>query len=167
MRSNRKGFRVDAHLCEVLRLSPPKEANRNRTWFSAEEAKVKLQEGRKPRDGAEFGGVVDRAVARIQQLHEGMSLAAAQTLRQEVWVRDPLQRVQFEALPELRDQRVAELVRMRQSSLRQSSVRQSSLRQAVPACSLTPRVVLPEEILQFSAPPEKKVKALGTGARNT
>src|SRR5436853_6858961 len=26
---------VSAHLCEVLRLGPPQEFNRNRTWFSA------------------------------------------------------------------------------------------------------------------------------------
>src|SRR5271154_6307350 len=27
---------VSAHLCEVTRLDPPQESNRNRTWFSAE-----------------------------------------------------------------------------------------------------------------------------------
>src|SRR5437016_8637281 len=37
---------VSAHLCEVLRLGPPQEFNRNRTWFSAEKAKRRLREER-------------------------------------------------------------------------------------------------------------------------
>jgi 8-oxo-dGTP pyrophosphatase MutT (NUDIX family) len=59
---------VNAHLCRVIRLSPPKESRRNRTWFSAEDAKNRLREGREKPEGAEFSRVVDRAVARIQKM---------------------------------------------------------------------------------------------------
>src|SRR5712691_9580939 len=34
---------VNAHLCEVLRLDPPQEPKRNRTWFSTEETKRRLR----------------------------------------------------------------------------------------------------------------------------
>jgi len=50
---------------EVLRLGPPQELNRNRTWLSAEKAKRRLREKRSPNYGAELARVVDRAVARI------------------------------------------------------------------------------------------------------
>jgi len=58
---------VHAHLCEVLWLGTPQEANRNPSWFSPEKAKRKLREERKGMDGTEFARVVDRAVIRIQQ----------------------------------------------------------------------------------------------------
>jgi 8-oxo-dGTP pyrophosphatase MutT (NUDIX family) len=60
---------VNAHLCEVSRLDPPQERDRNPTWFSATQAKRRLREGRKADDSAEFVRVLDRAVARIQRLH--------------------------------------------------------------------------------------------------
>src|SRR5271170_5041595 len=41
-----KRLLVKAHLCEVLRLAPPRESGRNRTWFPADEAKCRLREGR-------------------------------------------------------------------------------------------------------------------------
>src|SRR5208282_4699489 len=41
-RSGNKVLAVYAHLCEVSRLSPPKESKRNRTWFSVKEAKWRL-----------------------------------------------------------------------------------------------------------------------------
>ena len=64
-------FIVHAHLCEVLWLDTPREANRNPSWFSPEKAKRKLREDRKGVDGAEFTRVVDRAVMRIQQIRTG------------------------------------------------------------------------------------------------
>ncbi|MFI5090169.1 MAG: NUDIX domain-containing protein [Terriglobales bacterium] len=76
---------VNAHLCEVLRLDPPQEANRNPTWFSAGQAKRRLQEDRAPDYGAEFARVVDRAVARIQRLRSATSTST-----------DALHKVQFE-----------------------------------------------------------------------
>lgn len=77
---------VYAHLCEVLRLEPPQEANRNPTWFSADKAKQRLGEDRTPDYGAEFTRVVDRAVARIRRLRSAMYTSA-----------DGLNKVQFEA----------------------------------------------------------------------
>jgi len=80
---------VHAHLCEVLRLSPPQEARRNPTWFSPEKAKRRLQDARTRDDGAEFARVVDRAVARVQRLRNPACPAG-----------DALQKVQIEASPE-------------------------------------------------------------------
>src|SRR5438552_13727949 len=67
---------VSAHLWEVLRLGPPQEFNRNRTWFSAEKAKRHLREDRSPDYGAELARVVDRAMVRIQRLRWGTGMAA-------------------------------------------------------------------------------------------
>lgn len=80
------GVVVRAYLCEVLRLAPPQEPNRNRTWFSAEEAKSHLRADRLSDNGAELACVVDGAVARIQRLR-----------RRSTAVADALQKVQFEA----------------------------------------------------------------------
>jgi 8-oxo-dGTP pyrophosphatase MutT (NUDIX family) len=66
---------VSAHLCEVSRLEPPQESNRNRTWFSIDRAKLSLRENRRPEYGSELARVVDRAAARIQQLRSGISRA--------------------------------------------------------------------------------------------
>jgi 8-oxo-dGTP pyrophosphatase MutT (NUDIX family) len=74
-RSAKKELAVQAHLCEVLRLDPPQERNRNPTWFSAEKAKRRLSEDRTPDYGAELARVVDRAVTRIQRLRSGTSTA--------------------------------------------------------------------------------------------
>ena len=87
VRSARKQIVVNAHLCEVLRLGPPQESNRNPTWFSAQRAKRRLQEDRKPEVGAELARVVELAMARIQQLREPTP---------EWTQKDALQKVQFE-----------------------------------------------------------------------
>jgi len=58
---------VSAHLCEVTRLDPPQEANRNRTWFSPQETKQCLHADRAATYGRELARVVDRAVRRIDQ----------------------------------------------------------------------------------------------------
>src|SRR6202161_626937 len=42
--SGEKEVAVNAHLCEVLRLSPPQERKRDRTWFSVVEARRRLRE---------------------------------------------------------------------------------------------------------------------------
>jgi hypothetical protein len=72
----RRELAVSAYLCEVLRLGPPQESKRNRTWFSAEKAKRRLREGRTSDDGAEFAHVVDRAVNRIRRLGNATSRPA-------------------------------------------------------------------------------------------
>src|SRR5438132_6960659 len=60
-----------AHLCEVLRLDPPQESNRNRTWFSIADTKRNLREDRDRDYGAKLARVVDRAVDRIQRSGSG------------------------------------------------------------------------------------------------
>jgi 8-oxo-dGTP pyrophosphatase MutT (NUDIX family) len=87
VRSPKKEFAVNAHLCEVLRLGSPQESNRNPTWFSAQRAKRRLQEDRKPKVGAELAQVVELAMARIQQMHQP---------KPEWTQEDALQKVQFE-----------------------------------------------------------------------
>jgi hypothetical protein len=58
---------VQAHLCEVSRLEPPQESNRNPTWFSPEKTKRRLGEDRTADYGSELARVVDRAVSRIRR----------------------------------------------------------------------------------------------------
>jgi 8-oxo-dGTP pyrophosphatase MutT (NUDIX family) len=82
---------VAAHLCEVTRLEPPQEANRNPTWFSAKRAKQRLLKGRVREFGAELARVIDRAVARIQRLHTGARNTPDRVRR------DSLHEVRFEA----------------------------------------------------------------------
>ncbi len=72
-RSSEPVLAVATHLCEVTRLEPPQEADRNPTWFSTEKAKQRLLEDRAPEFGAELARVVDRASARIRRLHGGSS----------------------------------------------------------------------------------------------
>jgi 8-oxo-dGTP pyrophosphatase MutT (NUDIX family) len=62
-----------AHLCEVRRLDPPQESNRNRTWFSIADTKQNLREDRDLDYGARLARVVDRAVDRIQRLRNGIN----------------------------------------------------------------------------------------------
>src|SRR6266436_2750227 len=52
--SAERDFTVKAFLCEVLRLSPPQESNRNRTWFSVEDTLLSLREERTRGEGAAF-----------------------------------------------------------------------------------------------------------------
>jgi 8-oxo-dGTP pyrophosphatase MutT (NUDIX family) len=68
-RADGAGLVVNAFLCEVLRLGPPQESGRNRTWFSAQKAKRHLGEDRTPDYATELARVIDRAVTRIQRLH--------------------------------------------------------------------------------------------------
>jgi len=90
---------VNAHLCEVSRLEPPQESNRNPTWVSAEKAKRLLLKDRPPEFGAELARVVERALLRIQRLHIG-ALHVPDRIQ-----RDGLQNVRFEAFEDgrLRD----------------------------------------------------------------
>jgi len=77
---------TQCHLCEVLRLDPPQELNRNPTWFYPEKAKLCLKQDRKPDNGDELTRVVDRAVNRVQRLRKGIG-----------WHDDALRRTEFEA----------------------------------------------------------------------
>ena len=88
-----RGEPVTAHLCEVSYLEPPQEADRNPTWFAPEKAKRRLLEGRSAKFGAELGGLVDRAVARIRRLEAGHGQGSQ---------KDELQQARFEASEGLR-----------------------------------------------------------------
>ena len=88
-RSAVKEIAIQAHLCEVLRLDPPQERNRNPTWFSADKAKRRLREDRTPDFGAELARVVDRAVTRIRRLR-----SETITMKDRPQ-KDALQKVQF------------------------------------------------------------------------
>ncbi len=66
-KASKRELMVQAHLCEVARLSPPQEPGRNRTWFSAAEAKKQLRQDRAVEHGRSMARVVDRAVSRIQE----------------------------------------------------------------------------------------------------
>ncbi|MGA7445352.1 MAG: NUDIX domain-containing protein [Terriglobales bacterium] len=59
---------VKAHLCEVSRLEPSQESNRNPSWFTAEKTKQRLLKDRAPEFGAELVRVVERALSRIRRL---------------------------------------------------------------------------------------------------
>ena len=86
MSSRRLQVRTQAHLCEVLRLSPPQESNRNPSWCSPAKAKRRLQAERRSESGIELACVIDRAVIRIERLHANSEPSA-----------EPLQRVYFDA----------------------------------------------------------------------
>jgi 8-oxo-dGTP pyrophosphatase MutT (NUDIX family) len=59
---------VKAFLMEVSRTSQPREANRNPTWFSPEDAKRILAQGREVKYAKEIQAVVDRALEQIGAL---------------------------------------------------------------------------------------------------
>jgi 8-oxo-dGTP pyrophosphatase MutT (NUDIX family) len=80
---------VSAHLCEVSRLDPPQESNRNRTWLSPENAKVRLRADRAPECGAELARVVDRAVTRLQRQRDEVRIAVVpRRIGQVIEIRD-------------------------------------------------------------------------------
>lgn len=169
--SSAKCLAVSAHLCQVLRLSKPKESNRNRSWFSVEDTKQSLREGRKNRDADEFARVVHRAVARIRQSSsEGQPVAdrlRAQSLREPA-----IQKVRLEAVTPPYDRweqdSLAPYVRHRLAETR---------RFTTPADDADRRETLPRDVLPFVASRQlnqsprllsgpKKMKALGTGAKS-
>jgi len=169
-RSGEKEFAVNAHLCEVLRLSNPKESNRDRTWFSIPDARRRLREGREKDDGAEFARVIDRAVARIQRLRGATGIFQSRSQenptrqhpsRRDSPQKEALQRVQLEAFAEARDrsQKASFMayIRWQRGDMRQS---------AVPTVDVHPREARQGEVLQFAPPREKKTKALGNGTKS-
>jgi 8-oxo-dGTP pyrophosphatase MutT (NUDIX family) len=154
------GVAVNAHLCEVLRLSPPQESNRNRTWFSVEDAKRCLREGRNSDEGAVFPRVVNRAVARIHRLREATGIVDDHRQEHRLLLdrrpdapqKDALQEVQFDYAGA--------------SSMPHIGRQLAQTRQSVGLVSGLPhREVLPCEVLEFSPPRQKKTRALGTSLR--
>lgn len=93
---------VNAHLCQVLRLAKPKEADRDRTWFSAEEARRRLREGREDSNAAEVARVIEKAVSCIESRQKGMAGDRAhEHAGLHPFKKDALQEVQFEAESQL------------------------------------------------------------------
>lgn len=166
-RSTKTQRAINAHLCQVLRLGKPKESNRNRTWFSAEDARQQLREGRERNEGAEFVRVVNKAVARIQRL---TAIDTADDRLPQVRQPDALQKVQFEALEEG--------FRMQEASFNPYTRQRLAGTRQYPSHAIDARrrVLLQGEVLQFSPtqeitqsqcwfPGRKKPKALGTGTK--
>jgi 8-oxo-dGTP pyrophosphatase MutT (NUDIX family) len=58
---------IAAYLLEVRRRVVPEEADRNPTWFTAQETKRRLSEKRAPRHAAMLQGVIDLAVERVSR----------------------------------------------------------------------------------------------------
>ncbi|MGB7601892.1 MAG: NUDIX domain-containing protein [Candidatus Sulfotelmatobacter sp.] len=161
-RNARRSLQVSAHLCEVRRLANPKETNRNRTWFSIEDTRQRLREGRKSDDGEEFARVVQQAVARIRQLRDRAASDNMDTINdrpgRHALQQDELYKVQFEASAETR------------RLLGQTG------RIVVAVGRARDEKVLPCEVLPFATPRYSnrsprllasgaKVKALGPGTR--
>lgn len=165
-RPSAKELTVSAHLCEVSRLTAPKEFERNRTWFSPAEARQCLREGRRSEDGAEFARVIDKAVARLQRPRAGAGIVDHRPRQrpqqdqpqQNMPQTDGLQKVRFEAFVEGRGEHV---------SFMQSIRRQlDGTRQFTPIVEGRSGEVLRGDVLQFEPVRDKKAKALGTGAKN-
>ncbi len=162
-RSSKKELAAYAHLCEVSRLSPPRESRRHRTWFSVEDAKRRLREGRRSDDGAEFARVVDKAVERIQKLRRGIlnllqdDRVQQDRLRPDTMPTDALQKVQFEAFMETREASFLQRIRRQLHGMRQFSV---------PMLDDHSGEFLRGEVLQFDPTREKKAKALETGTKS-
>ena len=161
----KRGPAVYAHLCEVFRLSPPKESKRNRTWFSVEDAKRCLREKRRSDDGAEFARVVDQAVARILKLSGEtgiVKLPHDDRIQQDRFQpdgipKDALQKVQFEAFMETREASFLQHIRRQLHGMRQLDV---------PMLDDHSREFLRGEVLQFAPARDKKAKALGPGTKS-
>lgn len=162
-----KELAVNAHLCEVLRLGNPEELHRERTWFSAEDARQRLREGRHSADGAALARVVDKAVARIQRLSGIVSHGQQQPITQPYALpQDPLRKVQFD---------LTEARRWMQTPNLPGS-RREMRKFPAPLVDVHSREILQCDILQFDRPRElnrstkylgsgKKAKALGAGAK--
>lgn len=159
-RSGERGIAVNAHLCEVLRLAPAQEAKRNRTWFSVEDARRRLREGRKTEEGNQFVRVVERAVTRIGLQSETDAALKSRPQngapQNSAPQKDPLQKVKFdfaEAYGRAGAAPFASYTRQQLAGMR---------RVAVPIVGAHRREILQGEVLQFGA---KKARALGTGAK--
>jgi 8-oxo-dGTP pyrophosphatase MutT (NUDIX family) len=170
LKSGAEPVAVKAYLCEVLRLSVPKESNRNRTWFSIESARQRLKEGRNTAEGAGLVRVLNLALERIRQLREKTGVAGE--AREDGYdnaqigrlsnknKKDPLQKVKFE-FAEVYGRTGESTVLSRQGQ--SGAVRQSILSVA----EVYGPPALRGDILEFDVSRKKKVKALGTGSNHS
>ncbi len=169
-RSPEDGISVNAHLCQVMRLSTPRESNRNRTWFSVTDAKRSLQEGREKQEAAEFTRVVEKAIARIKRSVGGDRVVANQSAQNGT--RDALQKVQMEGVLE------PAIAGRATSFVSYTRGRLCDPPGSSPTNINAEHQPLQGEVLQFSPaqavarsadcfPGRKKPKALGPGAKNS
>lgn len=79
---------INAHLCEVSRLSNPEEDGRNPTWLSTEKAKRRLRKDRPADYGDDLARIVDRAVARVQRSYRQDHKLAAPTRAEIIDISD-------------------------------------------------------------------------------
>jgi 8-oxo-dGTP pyrophosphatase MutT (NUDIX family) len=156
--SSEKELAVNAHLCEVLRMSSPQERKRDRTWFSVEEARRRLREGRKRSEGAAFVCVVDKAAARIRgQRGSGMAESRVQYEQRDrsQWdalPKDALRKVRFDfAEGYERTEEAALTPRLRRQLT-------GTTRLAAPMVNAQSRPVLRGEVLQFVTARVRKLK---------
>lgn len=186
-KSGEKVFTVAAHLCEVLRLGRSQESDRDRTWFSAEDARRLLQDGRKTEDGVRLARIIGKAVDRIQRGGTGVAGDRREdkrgekdrrgkdrrekdrlqnrprlgALRFDALQKDALQKVQFdfaEGYGSVQEASFSVLPYM----LRQTGgERQTAVPVAAPR-----REILQCEVLEFGQAGEKTTKALGSGSKN-
>jgi 8-oxo-dGTP pyrophosphatase MutT (NUDIX family) len=157
---------VNAYLCEVIRLSPPQEFKRDRTWFSVVEARRRLREGRENDDGAEFVRVVNQAVTRIQRLRGRVGMdERPQQVRLQLNAphvatqKDALQKVRFdfaEAYGPADGVTFMPHIRRQLGDMRRS---------AAPMVDAHSHEFLQCEVLEFGSAREKKSKALGAGTK--
>jgi 8-oxo-dGTP pyrophosphatase MutT (NUDIX family) len=141
---------VAAHLCEVTRLEPPQEANRNPTWFSADKAKQRLLQDRVPAFGAELVRVVDRAWSRIQRLQK-VGNTPDRTYR------DGLQEVRFEAFEQGRSPRDLGVAFVRNLFRQHRGARSSAALEAAMRAQL-------QKVLQFGSSRDIRLPVLRLGA---
>jgi len=167
LKSSAEPVAVKAYLCEVMRLSVPKESNRNRTWFSLEDARQNLKEGRSTVEGLGLARVLNQAVERIWQSHEGTGAEeeAEEDRYEKAQIerftnpRDPMQKVKFE---------FAEVCgRAGESQVLVPPRRSGAVRQSVLSAGVYGPPSLRGDILEFDVSRKKKVKALGTGGNHS
>jgi 8-oxo-dGTP pyrophosphatase MutT (NUDIX family) len=157
---------VEAHLCEVLRLSPPVESKRDRTWFSVEKARRRLREGRKSSEGAALVRVVDKAVARIQG-QRGKSGMVEGGVQYENKDRSEWDRLPKEALRKVRFDFAGAYGRRTEEpafALRIPRQLVGTRRLGAPVVDAQGGEFLRGEVLQFEPARDRKIKALRAGA---
>jgi 8-oxo-dGTP pyrophosphatase MutT (NUDIX family) len=156
-----KVLTVNAHLCEVLRLGPPQESKRNRTWFPVAEARRRLREGRRRSEGVALVRVVDKAVARLQKqrgesgkCEGGVQYEQKDRSGWDALPKDALRKVQFD---------FAETYARTEEASAMPQIRQTGRMQRIPAPMVHSPEFLRGEVLQFETAREKRVKALRAG----
>jgi len=77
-------FVVKAFLLQVSRTQAPHERNRNPTWFSVEDARSALAEGREAKYAAELRAVIDNAVQRLSS-ERGIVADSTPTSSPRIW----------------------------------------------------------------------------------